>query len=83
MMNKGQAFTVFKMMIGVAFAMMLLVIVYSSVKQVDCPSPAFIEVRETVLQASNAPGKCFEIKQLCISEAPGQGDGGIMSVSRG
>jgi hypothetical protein len=65
---KGQAFTVFKLMIGVAFAMVMLSIVYVSITQAECPSAAFIDVRDLTLQAVNFPDKCFELSGVCIAK---------------
>ena len=65
--NRGQAFTVFKMLIGLAFAMALLGLIYEATSNISCPSPAFKEVETIVLQASRAPNKCFE-RTICFDK---------------
>ncbi len=65
--NKGQAFTVFKMLIGLAFAMALLGLIYQATSNITCPSPGFKELETLVLQASRAPDKCFE-RTICFDK---------------
>ena len=65
--DKGQAFTVFKMLIGLAFAMALLGLIYQATSNISCPSQGFKEVETLVLQASRVPGKCFE-RTVCFDK---------------
>jgi len=66
-MKKGQAFTVFKMLIGAAFAMMLLVVIYQAVNNIGCSTYCVDEIKSLTLQAVNMPGSCFE-KQVCFDK---------------
>lgn len=63
---KGQAYSVFKMLIGAVFALALLSIVYLIATQIGCPYSSFETVRELVLDASRAPGSCFERQSVCF-----------------
>lgn len=64
---KGQAFTVFKMLIGAAFAAALLVIVYGSIHGIGCSSYAVDNMLTLTKQAVNMPGSCFE-NQICFDK---------------
>jgi hypothetical protein len=57
---RGQAFTVFKMLIAAVFAVTLLLIVYNVVSNIP-PAPITGDsmVRDLTVEAHNAPGFCF------------------------
>lgn len=67
-MFKGQEMAVFKILIGAVFAVALLAIVYSTLANISCPYSAFDEARDLVLQASRAPGKCFQRESVCFEK---------------
>ena len=64
---RGQAFTVFKMLIGGVFAMAMLMLIYQAVGNVSCPTYAFDEILDLSVQASRMPGGCFE-KRVCFDK---------------
>ena len=66
--KKGQAFTVFKMMIAAAFAMGLLVLVFNALDNIGCPTPAVNEIENLILQASRTPSDCYERQNICFDE---------------
>lgn len=66
--RKGQAFTVFKMMIAAAFAMALLALIYSSLSNVNCPAPAFNELKSMILDASRISGDCIVREGVCFNK---------------
>ena len=66
-MNKGQEFSVFKMLIGAGFAVVFLAVIYQAASNVGCPSPSATEIADLSKQAVNFPGKCFE-KEVCFDK---------------
>ena len=67
-MMRGQEMAVFKLLIGAVFAVALLTIIHSAVSNIGCPYSSFEEVRSLVLQASKAPGKCFNRETVCFND---------------
>lgn len=65
---KGQQFTVMKMLVGAVFAIVLLTIVYQYATSTDCPLNSFETIRDLVMQAQRAPGKCFETVSVCFNQ---------------
>ncbi len=65
---KAQAFTVFKMMIAAVLAVALLAMVYQMLQGVNPPYSGFEAVRELVIQASNAPGQCFQRNRVVFQK---------------
>jgi hypothetical protein len=65
---KGQAFSVFKILIGSVFAVVLLTIVYQALSSYNSPISALDIIKNTLVQASNAPKKCFLAESVDISE---------------
>lgn len=58
--SRGQAFTVFKMLLAVVIATALLVIVYGVTRSIEYPYYGFETVRDyLVLKATHAPGECL------------------------
>jgi len=56
---KGQAFSVFKILIGAVFAVAMLSIIYSIVSSYSSPIPGIQTISDLIKQANNAPEQCF------------------------
>jgi hypothetical protein len=65
---KGQAFAVFKMMIGAVFAVGLLVLIYAAVSGLNYPISGIDETKNLLLQAVRANDLCFERELLRFTE---------------
>ncbi len=66
-MKRGQAGTVFKMMVGAAFAVAFLVVILHSSEKIKCPTYCATDIKELTVQALNMPGSCFE-KTVCFDK---------------
>ena len=68
-MQRGQAFTVFRILIGAVFAIGLLYLTYTLVSHFSYPYPGFDTTRGLVLQAQKGPpGKCFARETVIFYE---------------
>lgn len=79
---KGQAFTVFKMLIGAVFAVGLLLIVYAVVGGMNYPLSGVGETKNLLLQASRAPGLCFERSIIPFTKDEGFTDAALGFAGR-
>lgn len=61
---RGQAFTIMKMLLGVAFAMAMLIIVYNLPQSKPNIELSVEAIEQTAQYASRAPGKCFERERV-------------------
>ncbi len=57
--NKGQIGTVYKLLIGAAFAMALLTIAYNYTQTISSPITGLDASKKVLESASEAPDKCF------------------------
>jgi len=65
---KGQASSVFRIMIGATFAVALLIIIYSATSGIRYPYSGLDSCRDVVLEAQKGPGKCFAREKVSFSK---------------
>ncbi|MBI4214928.1 hypothetical protein HY546_02945 [archaeon] len=61
---KGQAFEVFKILLGAVIAVVLLVIVMGATGNLTYPEAGFEATARLVAQAAKAPGECFGAERV-------------------
>ena len=64
--SRGQAFSIFKILMGAVFAVALLVIVYTTVSQYVFPYTGYEITKDIVLQATKSPGDCFSRDEVAF-----------------
>ncbi len=57
---RGQEFTIFRILIGAAFALSLLLIISAFMSNLPNPMTGREAVMDLVINAARVPGKCFE-----------------------
>lgn len=65
---KGQAFSVFKILLGAIFATLLLIMIYAILAGIVFPLNPAESIKNIALQASRAPGTCVAMSELQLKK---------------
>ncbi|MBS3060072.1 MAG: hypothetical protein J4432_01035 [DPANN group archaeon] len=66
--NRGQAFSVFKILIGAVFATAMLIIVYNVVESIEFPYQSAEAIRDMVINANQGRDLCFSRTELIFTD---------------